>query len=132
MLTGCSQRLGDLAAGTTVVYRHRATEPGATRSSSRAARKVLLAVLVVAALFTAAFDYFGRPALVIEGLNNEHQLLAGQEVTSYSLGSPQWAVGSVTYPMTLTTTVATCNGSIQLVWSLVGWTEGAADFTCSA
>jgi len=42
LLSAGSQRLGDIAAGTTVVYRHRALQPGATRSSTSTARRVLV------------------------------------------------------------------------------------------
>src|SRR5207248_11059297 len=92
------QRLGDLVAGTTVVYRHHAN-PGETRSSSRAARRILAGALVLAVVFTLAFDYFGRPWLVIEGMYILHtQFPAG--TTSYSLGSPQPGPGGATFPVT--------------------------------
>jgi len=53
-------------------------------------------------------------------------------VTGYSLGQPRWSFGSVTYPVTLTTPKSTCKGSIQLVWSEIGWTEGGANFACAS
>jgi uncharacterized RDD family membrane protein YckC len=131
LVTPAAQRLGDLAAGTTVVHRHHALEPGATRSSGRTARRVLAGAIAAAALFTIAFDYFGRPPLVIQGNFNE-RLGFGSDATSYSLGSPTWGFGTVTYPLTLHRGSQTCSGSIELVWSFLGWNEGQMSYDCSA
>ena len=57
-----SQRLGDLAAGTTVVMRIDASEPGATRDLGARGRRIAAALLGVAVLGLLAFNYFGRPA----------------------------------------------------------------------
>lgn len=137
LLTANSQRLGDLAAGTTVVYRHRALEPGATRSSTPSTRRLLFALLAVALLMTVAFDYFGRPPLVIQGMYNTRQFLM-RDVSSYSLGEPRWGFGEVAYPITVTTTQdapvnggKSCQGSIQLEWSwLEGWNAASAGWDC--
>ena len=75
LLTGSSQRLGDLVAGTTVVFRVHALEPHKTRHPVRGSRRALGIVLLAALLFTVAFDYFARAPLVVEGLYNQHQLL---------------------------------------------------------
>lgn len=128
VVTDGSQRLGDLAAGTTVVYRHRALEPGATRSARRSARQAAGMVLAGAVLFTLAFNYFGRPPLVVEGMFNQGQIAPG--VTSYRLGDPQWGLGSVSYPVVAPTVAGVCRGTIKLQWSVVGWTEGGSSFTC--
>jgi len=128
-VTRGSQRLGDIAAGTTVVSQHRALDPGATRTSGRTARRWLAIALAGAALFTIGFDYFGRPPLVIQGLFNE-RLGFGQDVVSYSLGHPTWGLGHVTYPMTLHTAIATCSGEITLTWSVIGWNESANNYSC--
>jgi uncharacterized RDD family membrane protein YckC len=138
LLTANSQRLGDRAAGTTVVYRHRALEPGATRNATRSARGALYALLVVALLLTMAFDYFGRAPLVIEGMYNTRQSLM-RDVSSYSLGQVHWGFGEVTYPITLTTRQdaqfnggKTCHGSIQLEWVWIeGWNGASASWDCS-
>jgi uncharacterized RDD family membrane protein YckC len=131
LLTTNSQRLGDLAAGTTVVYRHRALEPGATRSSGRRARQVLATSLVAAAAFTIAFDYFGRPPLVIDGMFNTRKAFPSG-VTAYSLGNPQWGLGTVTYAFTASTPSSACSGTITLQWFGLGWTEGTSSFSCLA
>jgi uncharacterized RDD family membrane protein YckC len=138
LLSGGSQRLGDIAAGTTVVYRHRALEPGATRSSTSTTRKVLVGTLVFAVLFTLAFDYLGRPSLVIEGMYNE-QFGPMHGVRSYELGQPEWSLGQVTYPIRLieqlggpTGVYDVCSGSITLDWGwLGGWTAGASGWSCA-
>lgn len=137
LLTANSQRLGDRAAGTTVVYSHRALEPGATLSATPSAQRVLYALLALAVLLSMAFDYFGRPALVIQGMYNTHQLLM-QGVASYSLGQPRWGFGEVTYPITVATTQdspfnggKTCQGSIQLQWGWIeGWNAGSSGWDC--
>jgi uncharacterized RDD family membrane protein YckC len=126
-----SQRLGDLAAGTTVVYRHRALEPGATRRAGRTAAGALVISLAAALAFSAAFAYFGRPPLVIAGLSNTHQLLQ-PDVVSYSLGAATWGSGEVTYPITVQRPSTTCTGSMTLRWSglMGGWQMSGATYTC--
>ena len=129
LLTGSSQRLGDLVARTTVIDRAHAFEPDATRHPARGARRVLGLALVAALLVTIAFDYFGRPALVVEGLYNEHQLLQ-PDLSSYQLGAPQWALGRVTYPLTAYREGQTCTGSISLNWSGFDWEMSDAQLLC--
>jgi len=131
LLTRGSQRIGDLAAGTTVVYRHRALEPGATRSSGRNARLVWGTALALAVLSMAGFDYFGRPPLAVEGLFNEHRLLMPDAI-SYTLGSPDWGAGTVTYPIQLRTRHAACTGTISLAWFAGAWSEDHAYWTCAS
>jgi uncharacterized RDD family membrane protein YckC len=125
-----SQRLGDLAAGTTVVYRHRALEPGATRPASRTAVRALVMSLTAALAFTIAFAYFGRPPLVIASLYTTHQLLQ-PDVVSYSLGPPQWASGEITYPITIQRPSTKCTGSMTLRWDGRSWQMSGATYTCS-
>ncbi len=136
-----SQRLGDIAAGTTVVYRHRALQPGATRTSSARACWGLIVGLMVVILFTLVFDYFGRPPLVIQGDYNA-QVGDMHGVKSFSLGEPRWGFGQVTYPITLQTTqgvteppnangVMNCKGSITLDWGwLGGWNSASSSWSC--
>ena len=129
-LTTYSQRVGDRWAGTTVIFRDRAVEPGATRRPPRGANWLLVATLVIATLFTIAFDYFGRPTLVLEGLYNEHQLMA-PGLTSYHLGTPQWSVGRVTYPLTGYEGTKKCTGYISLNWSWpLGWSQSDGALDC--
>ena len=72
-----SQRMGDRWAGTAVVARDAilADDPHATRRPSRGTSRAVGIALGAALLFTVAFNYFGRPPLVIEGMYNQHQLL---------------------------------------------------------
>ena len=128
LTTAGAQRLGDVAGGTAVVYRHRARAPGATRTSDARARLVLVVAVLTALLFSAGFDYFGRPPLFIQGLYNERRLL---DLASYSLGQPTWTPGSVTYPIDGRTATASCTGWIQLNWyGLAGWQMGSAELNC--
>ena len=68
---------------------------------------------------------------------NTQQMLM-RDVSSYSLGWPQWGFGEVTYPITVTTTQdtpvnggKTCQGSIQLDWGWIeGWNAGSAGWDC--
>jgi uncharacterized RDD family membrane protein YckC len=131
LLTTNSQRLGDRLAGTTVVRRDHALHPGETRSSSPKAKRIAGMTLVAALLFTLAFDYIGRPPLEIQGLYNVRQLRPIGD-GGYTLGSPQWSWGRVTYPVTglQEKTGYPCTGSITLEWSAFGWHEAGAGFVC--
>jgi hypothetical protein len=90
---------------------------------------VLVAVVTALVAFSLLFDYFGRPALVIDGLFNEHQLM-NPNLTSYSLGSPTWGFGTVSYPLTGRTATESCEGSIQLSWNWFGWNESTSQILC--
>jgi uncharacterized RDD family membrane protein YckC len=130
LVTTNSQRLGDLAAGTTVVYRHRAMEPGATRRAGPAAARAVAAILAAAVFFTIVFDYFGRPPLVVEGEFNQHRTI-GADVTSYSLGSPTWGFGEVSYPIKLSTRAGgVCTGTMVLRWRSISWNVSESSYTC--
>lgn len=129
LITGSSQRLGDRWAGTTVVARDHALEPEDTRHPARRTGRTLAAILLAALLFTIAFDYFGRPPLVLEGLYNEHRLL-WTDVSSYSLGAAQWAPGHVTYPFTLFQGAQKCWGTLEMDWQWTGWEQSSATELC--
>lgn len=127
------QRLGDMVAGTTVVRRTEATEPGATRTSGRRVRRVAGIVLTFLVLFTLVFDYFGRPALIVEGMYNTRSLFVGP-AGGYSLGTPQWGFGRVTYPVTVRRSGVTfndCQGSVTLEWSWIGWQQVGSAISCA-
>jgi uncharacterized RDD family membrane protein YckC len=121
LTTRNSQRLGDHAARTTVVYRRDALEPGATRTSGRPARIAFVVAVFAALVLTAAFEYFERPVLVIQSQYNQHGL--GQpDVVTYSLGQPTRTIDSVTYPIIARTPTTTCSGYMTLMWQgLFGW-----------
>jgi uncharacterized RDD family membrane protein YckC len=131
LLTANSQRVGDRWAGTTVVYRHH-IGPGGTRSASPAAVRMLAIMLAIAAVFTAAFAYFDRPALLIQGMYSTNGFpMPG--VTSYRLGSPTWGFGTVTYAVDATTndpSFPRCTGTIVLDWGPFGWEESGSQFDC--
>jgi uncharacterized RDD family membrane protein YckC len=127
--TASSQRLGDMVAGTTVIHRARALEPHATRHPARGARRAVGLGLLALLLFTIAFDYFGNPALVLEGLFNQHELL-GTNLTSYRLGSPQWGLGRVTYPLTAYEGGKACTGTVSLDWHWTGWDMSDGTLLC--
>ena len=129
LVSGNSQRLGDRWAGTTVVARDHALEPGATRHPMKGTGRILAAVLFAALLFTVAFDYFGRPPLVIEGLFNTRSGFPNV-VTSYTLTNPQWGMGTVTYDVTTGSSSGACSGSITLQWFDLGWTENQSTLNC--
>jgi hypothetical protein len=105
---------------------------------SDAHRRRAIALAVVTALllaFCAAFAYFGRPPLVIEGAKNTGDMFFRDGVSSYTLGSPRWGTGTVTYPITyeLARTAQACQGMITLVWnwSQAGWVLGSGENQCS-
>jgi uncharacterized RDD family membrane protein YckC len=130
------QRLGDRFAGTLVVPATAAVDPRLPRDSAR--RRVIGLAVVTALLlaFCAGFAYFGRPPLVIEGAKNTGAFSYFNEpVGSYSLGSPRWGNGTVTYPITyqLARTNQSCIGDITLTWNgfLAGWDVNGGPANCS-
>jgi uncharacterized RDD family membrane protein YckC len=129
LISGDSQRLGDLAAGTTVIHRDNTLTPHATRHPARGARRALGLALVGALLFTIAFDYFGRAPLVLEGLFNQHRLME-PTLSSYQLGTPRWEFGRVTYPLTGFSGAQTCTGKISLNWEGTGWETSDGTLLC--
>lgn len=129
LATPRAQRIGDMAAGTAVAYRHRVSEMGQTRSSSARARIALVAVLLIATIFSIGFDYFGRPPLVVEGMFNEHRLFE-VDVTSYSLGQPTWGAGTVTYPFVIRRPNQSCSGTMTLRRDTWDWQLTDATYVC--
>jgi uncharacterized RDD family membrane protein YckC len=136
LITQNSQRLGDIAAGTTVVAEVQARQPGATRASTRRTIRLAEALLVLAVVETIAFNYFGRPALVVAGMVNTQGFPMGA-VSSYSLGRPQWSPGRIIYPVTTrggpnaAGGTNNCTGTLQVDLTPFGWTpSGAAQFNC--
>lgn len=134
--TAKSQRLGDMVAGTTVVKRAQAMEPGATRTASPLAIRLAVVALALALVFTIAFNYFGRPPLVIQGMYNTQRFPMGN-VTSYSLGSPHWDLRRIIYPVTTRGgpngqgMTSNCIGTIELNLAPWGWEQSGSSFTCA-
>jgi uncharacterized RDD family membrane protein YckC len=128
LATPGAQRLGDLAAGTTVVYERRVGEFGATRSSGPAAKRALVAGVALIMLFTASFEYFARPPLEIDALVKTGRLA---DMQSYSLGQAQRGAGTVTYPITGNRSDgARCSGTVSLVLAPFGWHQSTTSVTC--
>ncbi len=128
MWTAGAQRLGDMAAGTTVVYRHHALVRGTTRRSGSIAPVALAAALIVAMLYTIAFNYFGRPPLIVDGDFNQHLLIG--HLDTYALGQPTWGWGTVTYPLYGRAGNQICAGSVDFKWGFLGWSEGSSGLAC--
>ncbi len=135
LVTRQHQRLGDRFAGTIVV-------PVAAVTSSPlpsgVRRRRAIGVAAVTALLLACcagFAYFGRPPLVIEGARNTSDGIFSEGVSSYTLGSPRWGTGTVTYPVTyeLARTSQTCRGMITLdwYWFFPGWVFSSGESQCS-
>ena len=133
LTTQKSQRLGDMVAGTTVVARVQASEPGATRTSSPRTTRIVAAILALLALETVAFNYFARPPLVIAGEFNQPFAVPVHAV-SYMLGRPIWTPGEITYPVTVMTDNPrqACTGEMRLEWSWWGWGPGGSSYHCTA
>lgn len=130
LLTMHSQRLGDLVAGTTVVHRESVPNSEAARHATRRQRAWFALAVAGLLAFTCAFGYFGRPALVIEGLYNQ-RLLMDPEIVGYSLGSPTWSWGKVVYPITATEPGKHCTGYIELDWYWIsGWQQSNGELDC--
>ncbi len=125
------QRLGDRVAGTLVV--RTVDVAGPVRAGGVRGR--IVAVLAGVAVFLVAcgaFQYWGRPPLVIQGLQRTGELFS-QPISSYMLGQARWGSGSVIYPITFTAqrTNQTCSGEIELGWNFPeGWNQQTAHYEC--
>ncbi len=132
LATRTHQRLGDRIAGTRVVRVENVAQPGEPRAVMRRRKVAIAAGFAVFLVICGAFQYWGRPPLVIQGLKQTGQLF-GQPLSSYTLGQAQWGNSTVTYPITFTTqrTNQTCRGEIQLAWTFPGgWNEASGQFNC--
>ncbi|HEX9094659.1 MAG TPA: RDD family protein [Candidatus Dormibacteraeota bacterium] len=129
------QRLGDRFAGTLVVPASADVGPPLTRDAVRRRGIGLAAIAVLLLALCAAFAYFGRPPLVIEGAKNTGTSVFGQGVGTFRLGSARWGNGKVTYPINyeIAETSQSCFGDITLTWTgfLGGWQLDGGQSTCS-
>jgi uncharacterized RDD family membrane protein YckC len=129
------QRLGDRFATTLVIPATAAVGPPLPKDVARRRAIGLAAVTALLLAFCAAFAYFGRPPLVIEGAKNTGERFFGQGIGSYSLGSPRWGTGTVTYPIAyeIAQTNQSCVGEITLTWSGFpqGWEFSGGQSNCS-
>lgn len=132
LATRSHQRLGDRLARTLIVRAQDVREPLPTRTIIKRRVAAVVAGLILFLVICGAFQYWGRPPLVIQGLQRTGQLL-GQPVSSYVLGPPRWGSGTVTYPIQFVRarTNQSCNGEISLAWSFpTGWHESIAQSSC--
>jgi uncharacterized RDD family membrane protein YckC len=129
------QRLGDRFAGTLVVPVASAISPPLPPDTRRRRVFGLTAATVLLLALCAVFAYFGRPPLVIEGAKNTGVSFFDQGVGNYSLGSPDWGRGTVTYPITyqIPQTNQSCSGDITLRWHGFpgGWQFDGGQSHCS-
>ena len=88
-LTEKRQRVGDLLARTIVVDSETVPYPAYRRSQVYLRVATILTLLACFVAYCSVFYYYDRPSLVIQGLQNTHELLGGT-VQSYTLGSPRW------------------------------------------
>lgn len=129
------QRLGDRLAATLVVPAEAAIDPPLPSDVRR--RRVIGVAAATAVLLAlcAAFAYFGRPPLVIEGARNTSTGIFSDGVSSYKLESPHWGTGTVTYPISyeIARTSQTCQGMITLDWTwyFPGWEFSSGETQCS-
>jgi len=131
------QRLGDRLAGTIVVPVDAVTSPPLEPGVRR--RRLIGVVAATALLLAlcAVFAYYGRPPLVIEGDKNTSAGIFSEGVSSYTLGSPRWGTGTVTYQIAyeVERTSQTCRGMITLNWSgffpSPGWVFSSGETNCS-
>jgi uncharacterized RDD family membrane protein YckC len=129
------QRLGDRLAGTVVVPVAAVIYPPLPPRVLRRRAIGVAAVFALLLAFCGVFAYFGRPPLVIEGEKNTSDGVFREGVSSYTLGSPSWGTGTVTYPITyeLARTSQTCRGVITLDWrwDFLGWVFSTGQSQCS-
>lgn len=129
------QRLGDRFAGTLVVPAAAAISSPLPSDVRRRRGIGLAAITALLLAFCVGFAYFGRPLLVIEGARNTSDGIFSEAVSSYTLGSPRWGAGTVTYPVTyeLARTSQTCQGLITLDWhwQSLGWVFSSGETHCS-
>src|SRR2546425_249428 len=130
-----NQRLGDLLAGTIVAPAVAVSHPPLQASVRRRRAIGVASVTAVLLAFCAGFAYFGRPPLVIEGAKNTSEGIFTDGVSSYTLGSPRWGTGTVTYPVTyeMARTTQTCRGFLTLNWNWAfsGWVFSSGETQCS-
>jgi uncharacterized RDD family membrane protein YckC len=129
------QRLGDRLAGTAVIPVSAVTSPPLPPDIRRRRVVAVAAATTLLLTFCGGFAYFGRPPLVIEGARNTNTGIFSDGGSRYTLGSPRWGTGTVTYPITyeLARTAQTCRGLITLNWnwSQAGWVFSSGETQCS-
>ena len=98
--------------------------------------RVALFGLIFAALlvFCGAFFYYGRPALVIEGMVNAQQgPFANANPYSANVSALTWGNGTITYHVGYATNTPSqyCNATETLRWQgIYGWQPGYGQVSC--
>lgn len=130
------QRLGDRLARTLVVPAGAVVSPRLPPGIQRRRAIGLAATTALLLAFCGLFAYFGRPPLVIEGAKNTGAGIFNRGVGAYSLGSPRWGNGAVTYAITyqIPQTGQSCFGDLTLHWNwfVGGWVFSGGESHCSA
>jgi hypothetical protein len=133
LLPTATSASGDLAAGTVVVRSEAAVDVRPTHLRLKLAALSAAALCAVGGLL--AFDYLGRPPLVIAGIWNTGRLGLdpGHPISGYSLGQSAWAGDDVSYFITYRAQSGSdCVGQISLHWHgyLTGWVPSGRVARC--
>lgn len=127
------QRLGDHLARTVVIRHEALAVPLLTRAHARRRFALIGAILLACISYSAAFFYYGRPPLVIQSMVNTRQMMFIDGVSGYTLGTPTWEPGTVTYQITYQTAypVNTCHARLTLDWAFpTGWEPRTGESQC--
>ncbi len=124
-------RIGDRVAQTKVVHWDEVEDEDSPRfiPIKLVVLGLGLALLVGA---SAAFNYYGRPPLIIEGEHRTNGLMFGPDVP-YTLGSPTWGNQAVSYPVSyVNQKLGPCRGTIHLRWAGMsdGWKLNGIEADC--
>jgi len=128
------QRLGDMAGQTCVAARGAAPDGGRISKRQRMRGLALLGALAAGLIaYSLAFDYFGRPPLVLESMGNTGELNFINHGQAYTLGRPAVNGAEATVPVRFVREDGViCQGHLTLEWAgfLSGWRMGSAGTHC--
>jgi uncharacterized RDD family membrane protein YckC len=134
LLTRTHQRLGDRLAGTVVLPVDAVTSPPLPRPALRTRLAGLALLVAILLAYSSWFVYNARPPLVIEGAQSSVGIF-NQGAGTYSLGSPQWGNGTISYPISyeIARTGQSCSGQVTLDWTGFpqGWIISGGEDRCS-
>jgi hypothetical protein len=134
LLSPWRQRLGDHLADTVVLPQEEVTEAALTPAARRRRLALVGVILLTFLAFSGAFFYYGRPPLVVQGMMNTRDMMFRDGVSSYTLSTPVWGSGTVTYQIHYLTErpVDACHARLTLVWSLpTGWEPRYVEASCA-
>jgi uncharacterized RDD family membrane protein YckC len=135
LLSPRRQRLGDYLACTLVADAASVQLTPCSPGERHRRQVVLLTSLALLIAFCVGFSYYFRPPLLIESWSKTGDNIFTQPVASYTLGSPRWDSGTVTYPIQyeLVDSRRTCSGTIALEWAGFpqGWNASNSQSQCN-